>query len=109
MSSIYSNLARQFPIENYTGMDCFFIAYIYKYDCIMIRTIKSRRDEEHIAIFKDVCAKLCAKGHHSKHHVLDSKCSKAVKNYTTPESTDMKLAKPDNNCANAIKPVIAEP
>ena len=46
----------------------------------MVRTMKSRKDEDMITTFKEVYDKLKTKEHQPNLHVLDNECSKAVKN-----------------------------
>ena len=77
-NAIYSDLPGRFPIESYAGMNYFFVAYIYKYNYIVIRPMKSRKDEDMVATFKDIYDELKAKGHEPSLHVLDNECSKAV-------------------------------
>ena len=59
---IYSDLPGRFPIESYAGMNYFFVAYIYKCNYIIIRPMKSRKDEDMVATFKDIYDELKAKG-----------------------------------------------
>ena len=84
---IYSDLVGRFPIESYTGMNYFFVCYVYKRNYIMVRTIKSRKNEDTVTTFKEVYGKLKTKEHQPKFHVLDNECSKAVKNYIVTEKT----------------------
>ena len=41
---IYSDLPGRFPIESYAGMNYIFVAYIYKCNYIIVRTMKIRKD-----------------------------------------------------------------
>ena len=45
---------------------------------IMVRTMKSRKDEDMVTMSKEVYGELKTKGHQPKLDVLDNECSKAV-------------------------------
>ena len=103
---IYSDLPGRFPIESYRGMNYFFVAYIYKCNYIIIRPMKSRKDEDMVATFTEIYEELQAKGHQPALHVLDNECSKAVKNYITSQETGIQLVEPHNHRVNAAEPAV---
>ena len=51
---VYSDLPGRFPIESYRGMNYFFVAYIYKCNYILIRPMKSQKDEDMVRTFQMV-------------------------------------------------------
>ena len=103
---VYSDLPRRFPIESYRGMNYFFVAYIYKCNYILIRPMKSRKDEDMVRTFQMVYDELEAKGHRPALHVLDNECSRAVKNYITSQQTNIQLVEPHNHRVNAAEPAV---
>ena len=103
---IYSNLAGRFPIESHTGMNYYFVCYVYKCNYIMVQTVKSRKDAGMVSAFKEVYKELKTKGHQPKLHVLDNECSKAVKHYIISEQTNIQLVEPHNHCVNAAEPAV---
>ena len=68
--------------------------------------MKSRKDEDMVATFKNIYDELKAKGHEPSLHVLDNECSKAVKNYITSEETRIQLVEPHNHRVNAAEPAV---
>ena len=40
--TIYSDLTGRFPIQSYEGMNYIFVAYVYKLNAILLRSMKSR-------------------------------------------------------------------
>ena len=59
-------------------MNYFSVAYVYKCKYIIIRAMKSRKDEDMVATFNIIYDELKARGHKPALHVLDNECSKAV-------------------------------
>ena len=72
----------------------------------MVRTMKSRKDEDMVTTFKEVYDELKTKEHQPKLHVLDNECSKAVKNYIVTEKTNIQLVEPRNHRVNAAEPAV---
>ena len=68
-------------------MNYFFACYVYKCNYVMVRTIKSRKNEDTVTTFKEVYGKLKTKEHQPKFHVPDNECSKAVKTCIVIEKT----------------------
>ena len=85
-------------------MNYLFVAYIYKCNYIIVRTMKSRKDKEMVRTFQDIYSEVKAKGHKPALHVLDNECSKAVRQYITSEDTNIQLVEPHNHRVNAAKP-----
>ena len=52
--TIYSDLAGQFPVCLYSGMNFIFVAYVYKINAILIRPMATRCDATMIDTFKDI-------------------------------------------------------
>ena len=73
-----------------TIMNYYFVCYVYKCNYIIVRTMKSRKDADMVATFKDIYGKLKVKGHQPKLHVLDNECSKAIKTYVASTQTNCK-------------------
>ena len=48
---IYNKLAGRFPIEPYTGMNYYFVCYVYKCNYIMVQTMKSRKDADVVSTY----------------------------------------------------------
>ena len=103
---VYSDLPGRFPIESYRGMNYFFVTYIYKCNYILIRPMKSRKDEDMVQTFQTVYDELEAKCHRPALHVLDNECSRAVKNYITSQQTNIQLVEPHNHRVNATEPAV---
>ena len=80
-------------------MNYIFVCYVYKLNTILLRTMKNREDNGMVSACKSCCNKLNAKGHHPTLHVLDNKCSGAVKEYLTSEHTYL----PYNHRVNAAE------
>ena len=93
-NAINSNLAGRFPKESDTGMNYFFVCYVYKCNYIMVRTMKSRKDEDMVTTFKEVYDELKTKGHQPKLHALGNECSKAVKYYIVTEKQTYSSSNP---------------
>ena len=90
---IYNKLAGRFPIEPYTGMNYYFVRYVYKYKYIMVQIMKSRKDADMVFTFKEVHEELKTKGHQPTLHVLDNECSKAVEKCYRLTNTSCKCSR----------------
>ena len=102
-NTIYSNLTGRFPIESYAGINHIFVCYVYKLNIILLRTTKNSEDKENISAFKSCYTKFNSKGHHHTVNVLDSKCSQAVKEYTTFKRTNLQFIESHNHRFNATE------
>ena len=71
--TLYTDLTGRFPVESYEGMNCIFVAYVCKINCIGLRAMKSRADGSMVEAFASIHAELEAAGHKPKLHVLDNK------------------------------------
>ena len=69
--------------------------------------MKSRKDKDMVAMFKEVYKELNAKGHHTALHILNNECSKAVKQYISSEKLTSNLlsltAIASNQAKQAVK------
>ena len=70
--TIYSDLTGRFPIQPYEGMNYIFVAYVYKLNAILLRSMKSREDASMVEAFTSVYTKLETAGHKPKLHVIDN-------------------------------------
>ena len=69
--TIYSNLIGRFPVQSYKGMNHTFVAYIYKINAIMMRSINNQEDGSMIAAFSSI------------YHELETKVSRQISAYST--------------------------
>ena len=104
--TIYSDLTGRFPVESYEGMNHVFVAYVYKINCIMLRSMKSRADGHMVEAFTSIYSELEAVGHKPKLHVLDNECSRAVQKFLIGEDTARQNAEPHNHAAQAAEPAV---
>ena len=104
--TIYSDLPGRFPVQLFTGKNFIFVAYIYKINAILIRSMKNRSDGSMIDAFKEVYEYLQSKHLHPKLHVLDNECSKAVKQFISSQDMDIQLVEPHNHRVNATETAV---
>ena len=90
-------------------MNYYFVGYVYKCNYVMVQTMKRRKESDTISTFKEIYKELKTKGHQTKLHVLDNKCSKAVKNYIISKQTNIQLVELHNHSVNAAKPAVKRP
>ena len=83
--TLYIDLIRRFPVESYDGMNYIFVPYTYKLNVVLLRSMKTREDASMVTTFQSVYVELEEKGHKPTLHVLDNKCSHAVKNYVVSQ------------------------
>ena len=67
-NTLYSDLTGQFPVRSYDGMVYIFVAYVYKCNAILLRSMKSREDASMIEAFTSIYTELEAIGHKPKLH-----------------------------------------
>ena len=60
---IYSDLAGRFQIKSHKGINYYVNPPVYEYSYIIVQTIKSRKDTDMVAVFKEMYQELQAKGH----------------------------------------------
>ena len=77
-NTIYSDLTGRFPIHSYEGMNYIFVAYVYKLNPILLRSMKSREYASMVESFTSIYTKSEAAGHKPKRHVLDNEFSRPV-------------------------------
>ena len=56
--TIYSDLTERFPIQSYEGMNYIFVAYVYKLNAILLRSMKSREHASMVEAFTSVYTEL---------------------------------------------------
>ena len=69
--TIYSDLTGRFQIQSYDGMNYIFVAYVYKLNAILLRSMKSRKDASMGEAFTIVYTKLETAGHKPTLHVIE--------------------------------------
>ena len=104
--TIYSDLTGRFPIQSYEGMDYIFVAYVYKLNAILLRSMKSREDASMVEAFTSVYTKLETAGHTPKLHVLDNECSRAVQKFLIRKGTARQNVEAHNHIVNAAEPEV---
>ena len=105
-NTIYSDLAGRFPQQSYSGMEYVFVAYVYKINDILLRSMKSREDSNMVAAFQDIYAELEAKNLKPKLHVLDNECSRAVQAFLRSNDTKWKNVEAYNHRVHAAEPAV---
>ena len=105
-NTIYSDLTGRFPIQSYKGMNYIFVAYVYKLNSILLRSMKSREDASTMEAFTSIYTELEAAGHKPKLHVLDNECSRAVQNFLIKKGTAIQNAEAHNHKVNAAEPEV---
>ena len=56
--TIYSDLTGRYPVQSYEGMNHIFVAYVYKLNAILLRSMKSREDASMVKAFTSVYTEL---------------------------------------------------
>ena len=103
-NTLYTNLTGRFPVEYYAGMNHIFVAYVYKLNAILLRSMKTREGASMVTAFKSIYVELKEKGHKPTLHVLDNKCSRIAKTYIASKKVLVQiLAHKVNTC----KPVVS--
>ena len=91
--TIYLDQTGRFPIRSLTNY-------------ILLRSLASRTDVDMSKAFKDLYAYLEEHNLKPKLHVLDNKCSRAIKSFIRKEGADIQLVKPHNHRVNAAETVV---
>ena len=105
-NTAYIDLTERFPIQSYEGMNYIFVAYVYKLNDILLRSMKSREDARMVEAFTRIYTKLEAAGHKPKLHVLDNECYRAVHNFLMKKGTTRQNVEAHNHKVNAIEPAV---
>ena len=84
---VYSDLTGRFPIQSYEGMNYIFVAYVYKLNSVLLRSMKSREDASMLEALTSIYSKLETAGHKPKLHVFDNECSRAVQKFLIKKGT----------------------
>ena len=51
-NTLHTDLTGRFPVESYDGMNYIFVAYVYKLNAILLRSMKTREDVNMVTTFK---------------------------------------------------------
>ena len=105
-NKIYSDLTGRFPIQSYKGMNYIFVAYVYKLNSILLRSMKYREDARMVEAFTSIYTELEAEEHKPKLHVLDNECYRAVQNFLIKKGTARKNVEAHNHKVNAAEPAV---
>ena len=68
--------------------------------------MKGRTDKDMVAVFQDIYGYLREQNLTPALHVMDNKCSKAIKKFIKKENIDIQLVDPYNHCVNAAEPAV---
>ena len=68
--------------------------------------MKDRENKNIIAAYEEVYAKLEARGHRPKLHILDNECSKCIRNYLEGKGTKRHHVAPHAHSVNAAEPAV---
>ena len=83
------------------------VCYIYDYNTVIAHTMVSRTDASMVKAFKEVIGYFDSKGCKPGFNMIDSACSKTVKEVlSASQDIDIRVA-PRNHCVNAAEKVIA--
>ena len=91
---LYTNLSGRFPAQSSRGHKYILVAYNFDSNSIHVKPLKSRHDNDTITAYKDIYAKLTARGLKPKLHWLDNEASKALKNFIAKKHTEYQLTPP---------------
>ena len=87
-------------------MNFIFVAYVYKLNAILLRSMKSREDASMVKAFTSIYTKLETAGHKPKLHVLDNECSRAVQKILNNKGTARQNVEAHNHRVNAAEPAV---
>ena len=110
--TIYTDLCGLFPVTSYRGMKYIFVAYIYKCNSVLMRPMKGRTDKDMVEVFQDIYGYLRERDLTPALHVMDNKCSKAIKTFIQKEKVDIQLVEPPNHrvssrrCLESLRPYL---
>jgi hypothetical protein len=95
--TIYTDNTGRFPIQSYHGKRVQFVAYEYRSNAILVRTLRDETDESMVKAFEDIYTYFTEKGFKPKLNVMDNKCSKAVQKYIKSTGADIQFVNPDDH------------
>ena len=87
-------------------MNYIFVAYVYKLNAILLRSMKSREDASMVEAFTIIYTKLEEAGHNPKIHVLDNEFSRAVQNFLIKKGTAIQNVEAHNHKVNVAEPAV---
>ena len=87
-------------------MEYIFVAYIYKCNSILMRPMKSRKDEHMVQVFEDIYSYLCDRNLSPSLHIMDNECLKAIHKFIKKEKMNIQLVELHNCRMNAAKPTV---
>ena len=71
-----------------------------------MRPMKGCTDKDMVAVFQDIYGYLREQNLTPALHVMDNKCSKAIKNFIKTMNVDIQLAELHNHHVNDAKPAV---
>ena len=105
--TMYTDITGRFPVMSYKGNQYLFVAYLYDRNAILVRAMKSRKDDDMVAAFKDILQYLEARNAKPTLNVMDNECSKTVKTFITQNEMNIQLVEAHNHRVNAAERAIA--
>jgi hypothetical protein len=103
LSTMYTDITGAFPFRSFKSMQYVFVAYIYKLNAIIIRTMPSCTDASMVQAFTKVISILKSGGYHPALNVMGNKCSSTVEKYILSKWMNIQLVTPHNHWADAAK------
>jgi hypothetical protein len=104
--TIYTDNTGRFPVQSFHGKQIQFVAYEYRSNAIIVKTLRDQTDKSMVEAFQEVYEYLTTKGFKPKLNVMDNQCSKAVQTYIHSTGADIQLVNPDDHRVNAAERAI---
>ena len=76
--TICTDSTGRFPVRSFRGNQHMLVCCSHETNAILVRPMKDREAQSHIAAHTEICECLTAKGCKPKLHVLDNECSKML-------------------------------
>jgi hypothetical protein len=105
--TMYTDLTGRFPVMSFKGNQYLFVAYLYDRNAIIIRPMKSRKDEDMVTAFQEIIEYLDSRNAKPTLNVMDNECSKTVKAYITKNDIGIQFVEAHNHRVNAAERAIA--
>ena len=93
-NTLYTDLTGQFPVESYDCMNYIFIAYVYKLNAILLRSMKRREDTNMVTAFRSAYAELKEKSHTPNLHVITTSAPKPSRRTSSLKRSQSRLRRP---------------
>ena len=87
-------------------MNYIFVAYVYKLNTILLRSMKSREDASMVEAFTSIYTELEASGHKPKLHVFNNEFSRLVQNFLIKKGTARQNVEAHNHKVNVAEPAV---